>query len=240
MDTITNNLANFSTTGYKKEGASSQSFKDVLGVKIKDTSEWNIPKKMGTLNMGVKIGENYTDYSEGAFKETGNDFDFAISGNGFFAIEFTNKAGETSVKYTRDGSFTLNQQGNLVTKDGDYVLDTAGNHITVDPLATISSASNGAIYANDEYVATIGLTDFEDYNYLSKYGENLYDTVEGATQIPATATLHAGYLEQSNVEVVSEMVEMISIQRQYEANQKVIQTMDDSLDSAVNSLGQLV
>lgn len=239
MDTITNNLANFSTTGFKKEGATAQSFKDVLGVKIKDTSEWNIPRRLGTLNMGVKIGENYTDYSEGSFKETGNTWDFAIAGNGFFAIEFTNKAGETSVKYTRDGSFTLNQAGDLVTKDGDFVLDQAGNHINIDPLAVVSTASNGGIYVNGELAATIGLTDFEDYNYLEKYGENMYAPVEGATQIPATGKFVGGYLEQSNVEMVSEMVEMISIQRQYEANQKVVQTMDESLDSAVNKLGML-
>lgn len=239
MDTLTNNLANTDTTGYKKEGATSQSFDDVLGVKIKDTSEWNIPKRMGILNMGVKIGENYTDYSQGAFKETENTFDLALSGKGFFAIEFTNKAGETSVKYTRDGSFTLTKEGNLVTKDGDFVLDKNGNHIHIDPFADVSINRNGAIYANGNHTVDIQVTDFEDYNYLSKYGENLYDPVEGATQQPSTAQVYEGYLEASNVETVSEMVEMISVTRQYEANQKIIQAMDESLEKTVNDLGKL-
>jgi len=239
MDTITNNMANFDATGFKKEGATSQAFKDVLGVKIKDTSEWNIPKRLGNLNMGVKIGENYTDWQQGAFRETTNTFDLALSGTGFFQIEYTDKQGNTSMKYTRDGSFILNQQGNLVTKDGDFVLDTNGNHITVDPFASISIARNGNIYANDELVTQIRVADFADYNYLSKFGENMYDIDPAQEVQQGTAQIYSGYLEQSNVEIVSEMVQMIAISRQYETNQKVIQTMDSSLDIAVNQIGRL-
>ena len=94
MDTLTNNLANSATVGFKKEGATSQAFRDVLAYKIKDTSETpNLARRIGSMNMGVKIGENYTDYGEGPLKETGNTYDLAITGPGFFAIEFTNKAG---------------------------------------------------------------------------------------------------------------------------------------------------
>ncbi len=240
MDTLTNNLANTTTTGFKKEGATSQSFKDVLGVRINDTSDWNVPHRMGTLNMGVKIGENYTDYSEGPFQETGNTYDLGIAGNGFFNIEYTNKAGDTSVKYTRDGSFAITQEGYLVTKDGDYVLDTAGNHIHINPLAaSVQINTHGQIYQDGELAGTIALTDFEDYNYIAKFGENLYDTVEGATPFAADGEIFQGYLEGSNTNVVSDMVEMIAIQRQYEANQKVITTMDSSLSNAVNNLGKL-
>lgn len=241
MDVLTNNLANTSTTGFKKEGTTSQSFKDVLGVKIKDTSEWNIPKRLGVMSMGVKIGENYTDYSQGSVRETGNPFDLALSGPGFFAIEFTNKAGETSVKYTRDGGFTLTQEGTLVTKDGDFVLDSDGNHITLDPFATVSIDRAGNIYENDENTGIqIQVADFEDYNYIEKYGENLYQPVEGATLLDdAEGQVYQGYLEMSNVETVQEMVNMIAITRQYETNQKVIQTMDESLQSAVTDLGRL-
>ena len=99
MDTMTNNLANATTNGFKKEGATSQSFDSVLAYKIKDTSEaGNLSKRLGSMSMGVKIGENYVDYSVGSFKETGNTLDLALSGSGFFTISFTNKAGETSVK----------------------------------------------------------------------------------------------------------------------------------------------
>ncbi|MBO5292328.1 MAG: flagellar hook-basal body protein [Lachnospiraceae bacterium] len=240
MDVLTNNLANASTIGFKKEGATSQAFDDVLALKIKDTSESpNCAKRLGTMSMGVKIGENYTDYSQGSFRETGNTYDLAIAGNGFFAIEFTNKAGETSTKYTRDGSFTLNQEGYLVTEDGDYVLDEDGDQIKLNPLLDSVIDAAGNIYQGNTIVATIGITDFEDYNYLEKYGENLYQTVDGATEREATAQIRSGYLEMANLQVVSEMVNMIAITRAYETNQKIIQTYDGSLDIAVNQLGKL-
>ena len=112
MDTLTNNLANSTTVGFKKEGSTSQSFNAVLALKVKDTSEpANIPKRIGYNNPGVKIGENYTDWSQGSFKITDNTYDLALSGNGFFEIEFTNKAGETSTKYSRDGSLPLHRKG---------------------------------------------------------------------------------------------------------------------------------
>ena len=122
MDTLTNNLANSTTVGYKKEGTTSQSFDSVLAYKLKDiTQPGNLPKRMGINTPGVKIGENYTDYSQGSFKITDNTYDLALSGDGFFNIEFTSKSGETSTMFTRDGSFSVNTEGYLVTKNGDYV-----------------------------------------------------------------------------------------------------------------------
>lgn len=247
MDTLTNNLANVATTGYKKEGATSQTFADALAVKLQDSSEWYLSRRMGNMQPGVKIGENYTDWSEGGFRGTENPFDLALSDSGFFQIEFTDKAGNTSVKYTRDGSFTLTLEGTLVTKDGDYVLDTNGNHITIDPTqpTTIDRQGNITQGDNAQILATIGITDFErnpegtDYYYLEKYGENLWQTIPGATEIPSNAQIYSGYLEQSNVETVQEMVNMIAINRQYEINQKIITTMDGTLDTAVNNLGRL-
>ena len=135
MDIMTNNLANASTVGYKKEGSTSQSFNDVLTVKIKDQSVGmrNV-QKIGIKNPGVKIGENYTDYTQGSFRITDNTYDLALAGDGFFAIEFTNKAGETDTKYTRAGQFTLNKDGYLVTEEGDYVLDTQNRRIRLNTL----------------------------------------------------------------------------------------------------------
>ena len=123
MDVLTNNLANSATVGFKKEGATTQAIDDVLANHIKDQSNPNNVRHIRSLSLGAKVGENYTDFTQGAFQTTENPFDLALSGNGFFACEYTNKAGVTSVKYTRDGSFILNQSGDLVTKDGDYVLD---------------------------------------------------------------------------------------------------------------------
>ncbi len=239
MDVLTNNLANSATIGFKKEGSTSQSFKDVLAYKIKDTSENpNIGRSIGYNTPGVKIGENYTDYSQGAFKETENSLDLALSGSGFFEIEFTNKAGETSTKYTRDGSFTMNEQGDLVTKDGDFVLGTNGK-IRLNPLLETSITQSGNVVQNGVTVATLQITDFEDADYLEHYGENMYQTVEGATEVDSTAKVFSGYLETSNVQVVSEMVQMIAVTRAYESNQKLIQAYDTTLDTTVNTLGRL-
>lgn len=239
MDVLTNNLANSATVGYKKEGSTSQSFSDVLAYKIKDTSESvNLAKKVGTNNPGVKIGENYTDYTQGAFKTTGNAYDLALAGDGFFSIEFTNKSGETSTKYTRDGSFTLNNEGYLVTADGDYVLGEKGR-IKLDPLKDATVDEAGTIFQNNVAVDQLQLTDFEDYDYLQHYGENLYEPVEGAVIQDANTKVFSGYLEASNVQVVQEMVDMISVTRAYESSQKVIKTYDASLEIAVNQLGKL-
>ena len=240
MDTMTNNLANADTVGYKKEGATSRSFDAVLAVKLKDESVGlqNV-QKIGYNNPGVIIGENYTDFTQGSFRVTDNTYDLALAGSGFFAIEFTNKAGETSTMYTRAGQFTLTNEGYLVTEDGDYVLDTQNRRIQLDTLTDSKIRNDGTIVQNEVAVAQIQVTDFEDYNYLEKYGENLYRPVEGATIIPADAQVKSGYLEMANVQIVSEMVNMIAITRAYESNQKIIQTYDSSLEIAVSQLGRL-
>ena len=245
-------LANAATTGYKKEGTTSQAFDDVLAYKIKDESEAaNLPRRIGVNTPGVKIGENYTDWSEGSFQETGNTFDLALSGTGFFTVEFKSKgqynrlmgydaeAGATSIKYTRDGTFKLDTNGYLVTADGDHVLGTNNQYIRLDPLKTTNIDENGNIYQDDRRIATLRITDFEDYSYLEKYGENYYQPVDGATTKAADTKVYSGYLETSNIQVVEEMVNMITIQRAYESNQKLIQTYDSSLEVAVNQVGKL-
>ena len=238
MDVLTNNLANASTVGYKKEGATSQAFDEVLAVKIKGTTDPGKVKSLGNISLGVKIGENYTDYSQGSLRETNNSYDMAIAGDGFFAVEFKSKAGQTSTKYTRDGSFTLNKDGYLVTQDGDYVLGKNGR-IKLDTMNTSVIDKNGNIYQNNTLVATLDITDFEDYNYLEKYGENYYQPVEGAKEKNGEYQVIAGYLEMSNIKVVSEMVEMISVSRAYETNQKLIQTYDSTLEIAANQIGKI-
>ena len=259
LDTLTNNLANADTTGYKKEAMVTQAFDDMMSFRIKDTSSIFDANRTGYISLGAKVGETYTNWDMGNFKETGNDFDLAIGGKGFFAIAFTNKNGETSVKYTRDGSFTVNREGYLVTTDGDYVLNqngamnadpAEGNRIRVNPnfpfmveelgnVTQMPLQAGGAI-AQANALGTIGLVDFENYDYLEKYGENLYDAIPGYQAIAATGSINQGYLEASNVNVVTEMVDMITIQRAYEAGQKVIQTMDSNLGIAATQVGKVV
>ena len=248
LDVLSNNLANADTTGYKKEGTTATTFGDELAFRIRDTSDYGLPKRIGGITYGTKLGQVYTDYSTGNLKVTDNDTDFAINGDGFFAIAFTNKAGETSVKYTRDGAFTVNRNGYLVTKDGDYVLNTngvltgnagEGNYVRVDPNAKIQVNELGQVYQNDQLVSNIGVVNVDNYDYLEKYGENMYETVDGAVQKDTGALMHQGYLETSNINVVSEMVEMITISRAYESSQKAVQTADSMLDKAVNEVGRV-
>lgn len=240
MDTMTNNLANASTVGFKREGTTSQSFDSVLAVKLKDSSVGlNTVQRLGMNNPGVKIGENFVDYSQGSFRITDNTFDLALSGDGFFAIEYTNKAGETSTKYTRAGNFTLNNEGYLVNNDGDYVLGTDNRRIKLNPLLDAAITKDGTITQNDARVAQIQVTDFEDYNYLERFGETYFQPIEGAKTMQSQAEVNSGCLEMANVQVVSEMVNMISITRQYESNQKILQTLDRSLEKTVNDLGKI-
>lgn len=242
MDVVTNNMANADTTGYKKVDVTSQSFARQLAVKINDSTEGvNLVRGIGGVALGVKIGETYYDMTQGNFRQTGSQYDFALSGTGFFAISTTDKSGTEHIRYTRDGNFTVTKDGFLVTKDGDFVLGEGGNRIQIPNANTVSISVNelGEIYAGNNYISTLQVVDFENYDFLSSYGENMYEPVGGAVMIDADATVSQGYLEMSNVNMVTEMVDMIAITRAYETNQKMIQTVDNVLNKTVNDIGRI-
>ena len=240
MDILTNNLANASTVGFKKEGSTSQPFREVLAVKIKDSSVGlGTVQPIGHSRLGVKIGENYTDYTQGSFRITDNTYDLALAGSGFFALEYTDSQGETSTKYTRAGNFTLTQEGYLVNNDGMYVLDTQNRRIQLDTLKDAAIDSIGSIIQDGRQVARIQVTDFEDYDYLEKFGDTFFQPVEGATPMEGSAEVKSGVLEMSNMSVISEMVNMIAVTRAYESNQKIMKTYDESLGIAVSQLGKV-
>ncbi len=249
MDVMTNNLANSATTGYKKEAMVAQAFDERLAIKIKDTSEFaNRPTGIGYISLGTKVGETYTNWDQGAFQITDKDSDFALGGKGFFAIEFTNKAGQTSIKYTRDGAFVVDTDGYLRTVDGDYVLNSdgaltsqygEGYRVQIDPIKKYSVASDGTITQDGEEADTIGVIDIADYDYINKYGENLYDLIQGGQIVESEAIVQQGMLEASNVNVIDEMVSMITIARAYEAGQKMIQAEDSTLEKTANTVGRV-
>ena len=257
MDVLTNNLANANTNGYKKEGATAQAFRDQLALKIKDyTDAPYTARGLGIINAGVKIGEGYVDWTEGPMKETNNTFDLAIGGYGFFGVEYTNKAvnierdsaGITNTMYTRDGNFTLNSEGVLVTQDGDYVLSSDGGRIEIDPNKSVQINVLGDIIQDGEVVARVGVFDFEkttypdgriSYDNLEHYGENFFIPIDGTNTVEAEYTIYPGFLEQSNVSVVDEMVNMIAVQRNYDTNQRMITTIDGTLDIAAKQLGRI-
>lgn len=240
LDVIANNMANADTNGYKAEGSTSRAFSQVLGVKIHDDSEAYTQRGIGKMSLGVRIGETYRDWSSGSFKTTGNTYDLAIAGNGFFTISMTDKSGNTHTRYTRDGSFAITPDGHLTTKDGDYVLDDGGQPVVLPTDGEKPVVDkDGTITVNGQYIAKLGLADFEDYDYLKQYGENQFDAVDGATQKNAECTVEQGMIESSNISIVDEMVNMITVTRNYESGQKMIQTVDSLLDKAVNTVGRL-
>lgn len=243
LDVLSNNMANADTVGYKKQGTTSQSFDDELTIRIHDNNVYLADHKtVGNMNLGVKIGETYHDFSQGSLRETGNTYDLALSGDGFFTIQTTNKQGVTSTKYTRDGSFTVNTEGYLVTKDGDYVLDNNGRQIQIPGAQTAANVifdEKGNITVDGQMVATLGIASFTDPQALLLYGENMYEATDAAGLQASTATVNQGYLEMSNTNVIEEMVDMITVTRAYEAGQKMIQTVDSTLQQATTEIGRV-
>lgn len=239
LDVVSNNLANSATLGYKADSVSSQAFDQMLTIKIRDGSQAYHNQAIGTMSLGVKVGEVYTDYSQGSFRNTGGNFDVALSGNGFFTVNYTNSRGQTSKRYTRDGSFQVTKDGYLVDTEGNRVQGTGGD-IRIDTNAkSVTIDKMGTITVDGAVVDRLLVTDFEDYDYLVKLNDNMYTTVDGATEKESNAAVVQGYTEQSNVNVVAEMVDMITITRAYEANQKMIKAMDSMMDKAVNQAGRL-
>jgi len=240
LDVISNNLANSATVGYKKEGVTSQSFDEQLTIKIKDKSEPITGERViGSMSLGVKIGEVYTDYSEGSLRQTENTFDLALDGDGFFQVAVTDRNGDTHLRYTRAGSFHMTSDGYVVNSEGNHLQGESGDVMVPTDAGEILVDIDGSIYADGEYVDKLTLVDFEDYDYLKKYADVMYEPVEGAVEKDATGLIRQGYTEQSNVNVVTEMVNMIAITRAYEANQKVIQSVDQTLDNSANSIGRV-
>lgn len=239
LDIISNNLANAATVGFKKESVTNQSFDNVLTLKIKDASENYTDKSIGTMSLGVKLGQAYTDFKQGSLRKTGNTYDLALEGSGFFNVSVTDKNGKESIKYTRDGSFTLTEDGSIVDQSGNHLQSDSGNLTIPADTSDITVDPDGSIYADGVLAGKIKITDFEDYTYLKKQGDTMYVTLDGAKEVATNATMEQGYTEQSNVNTVSEMVDMIAVTRAYEANQKIIQSVDTTLDLAVNSIGKV-
>lgn len=239
LDVVSNNLANSATLGYKADSVSSQAFDQMLTIKIRDGSQAYHNQAIGTMSLGVKVGEVYTDFSQGSFRNTGGNFDVALSGNGFFTVHYTNSRGQTSTRYTRDGSFQVTKDGYLVDTEGNRVQGAGGDIRIATDAKSVSIDKTGTITVDGAVVDQLLVTDFEDYDYLVKLNDNMYTTVDGATEKTSNASVVQGYTEQSNVNVVAEMVDMITITRAYEANQKMIKAMDSMMDKAVNQAGRV-
>jgi flagellar basal-body rod protein FlgG len=241
LDVLTNNLANANTNAYKKDTVIFESFPSVLTSRINDTkSKTNPSGKPGEMNLGSDIGEVFTYYTQGELVKTNNNSDFAIDGsaNAFFSVKSTNANGGTKEYYTRDGAFVTNTDNQLVTRYGDLVLGQNGP-ITVNSFADLTVQEDGTISQGGKPIDKFKLSTFDDTKALRKYGFNLVAVEGEVKQHPFTGNVRQGFIEQSNVNNITEMINMINVMRSYEANQKVLQQQDNILGKAVNEVGVL-
>ena len=243
FDIVSNNLANANTTGFKK---SKVSFASMLPLKDEEAeiinADKNIPEniKKGVFNTFPFINTVKTDFSQGYIKETGNDLDFAISGDGFFAL----KDAQGNIKFTRDGSFTLKTDGTLVNQNGEQVLDANLKSIKIptQDVKFLNVDELGNIYVNDNFIAKLAVKDVDDKSQFSRVGSNEYVVKDmNLVKDSKSFSLYQGYLEGSNINIVKEMTSMIQLMRSYEATQKVITTIDTQLDQkAANDVGRII
>lgn len=243
MSVIANNLANVSTTGFKK---SRPAFQDLLYETVNQpgaASSQNTELPSGLmLGTGVRTVATGKIFTQGTLTQTENSLDMAIQGRGFFQILLP----DGSTGYTRDGSFSMNSQGQLVTASG-YQLDPAVSipaetlSITLGVDGTVSALVAGS--TSPTQVGSIQLADFINPQGLQAAGENLYkETVSsgspqaGTPGLNGVGTLLQGSLEGANVNVVEELVNMIETQRAYEMNSKAIKTVDEMLQFVSQTL----
>jgi len=226
MDNTAHNLSNANTTGFKKSLMAS-----ITQVDINRNDELKLHQ-----DEEHQMSENYIDYSQGSLVITDNPFDLALEDSGFFEI-----ATENGIRYTRNGSFTRNGMGDLVTLQGHKVLDENKQPINLEEAADFSVSASGRVYTNGKEVARLSIVDFANKRTeLGREGYNLYYSKTGAEPEQAVNTpVKQGFLETSNVSVIDSMVEMIRFQRNYEANQKSVQSEDDTLSKAVNDVGRV-
>jgi flagellar basal-body rod protein FlgG len=240
MDVVANNLANVNTVGFKKSRAD---FQDLLyqtlrpaGATVAEGAQVPAPLEVG---LGVRPVTTVAQFTPGSLEQTGNPLDVAISGNGFFKIQTPQ-----GVAYTRDGSFKLDSQGSLVSSDGykvlpDIRIPDGAQHISIGPDGTVTAVPPGQ--TEPSVVGQITLARFANPAGLSHMGGNAFapsaasgTPTEGTPGNEGLGSLMGNTLEMSNVQIVEEMVAMITAQRAYEVNSKSIQTADDMLSTANN------
>jgi flagellar basal-body rod protein FlgF len=264
FNAIANNLANADTHGYKRDLAVQKAFPQLLLRRMSDDGVLRVPYRdqgigsvdkapvIGVLGTGVEENEVYTVFDQGSLEQTENSFDLALQGEGFFVVQ--TPGGE---RYTRNGSFLIGPEGLLVTKQGYPVLGENGpiriklNNFVVD--------ENGRIFENDSFgddperlisvrenewqnteeVDRLRIVDVRQTRYLRKQGDSLWRSTResGDAEIiygENRPKVRQGFLETANVNPVTEMVQMIEVNRAYEANQKVIQAHDESTSRLIS------
>lgn len=216
LDTIANNLANASTTGYRSE---LDMFSAVLAG-AKGTSGTALNQAINSYGI---LGGSTLDFSEGSLQTTGNDLDMAIEGKGFFVVQTAN-----GPMYTRDGSFQVSTNGRLTTAAGDAVMGDRG--VLTLPPGPISIAPDGTISSNNAVVGRLKLVEFPPATQITSAGATYYSAPANSA-VPATeSSVRQGVLESSNVNPIEGMVELITAQRSAETMQKALSMFNSAMD----------
>jgi flagellar basal-body rod protein FlgG len=239
VDVISNNLANMTTTGFKRRRAEFQDlvYQNLRRVGSNTSDSGTIVPAGAQVGLGVRTAAIYRINEQGTLQQTGNSLDVAIQGSGYFQVTMPN--GDTA--YTRDGTFGLSPTGEIVTSDGFQVAPG----LTVPPNATsITISATGLVQATLDgqttptAVGTMQLAVFPNESGLDAQGDNLFlqsaasgNVVQGAPGSPGFGSVLQGFVEGSNVNVVTEVSDLITAQRAYEMNSKVITTSDQMLST---------
>ena len=232
MENVTNNIANADTTGYKKEHLVSHSFDAVLLERINDTHVVGYTRAVGPLNLGTQIDQLYVNFAQGGLEGTERSTDLALIGDVFFVMQTAD--GE---RYTRSGAFYIDELGFLIDGEGNLLLGDNGP-IYVGGL-NFSVDGSGGVWVDNEFVDNIRVVSFEDNGALRKQGSNLYFSLEEPLAVTQPYIIRQGFLETSNVDIAREMVDMLSVYRTYETNQRMITMIDETVGKAVNEIGRL-
>lgn len=232
---IANNMANAGTVAFKRDVAV---FKDFLPHDLAHGARARYPESWDQQTGGVDLSETFTDFSNGPLKATGRSLDVAILGQGFLRV-----AHPDGERLTRNGQFSLDADRRLVTADGGFpVLDAEGVAVAVPEEALeLSIASDGTISGltpagTSVELARLGLVEPSDYNALLKTGDGFFQSPGGDTPADPTTQIRQGFVEESGINPVASMVEMIETSRSFETNMNMIRLQDETLGRLLQSL----
>jgi flagellar basal-body rod protein FlgG len=234
LNTISNNMANIETIGYKSDKMTMSTFDEQMLLRTGRVAKRN-NTQLGTQTPIVKADQTYTDYSQGSPQETDGKYDFCISGDGFFSVR-TN----SGVQYTRNGAFSVSDNGTLMLDNIGPVLGADGNTITIDN-ENFTVSEDGRIYSETgRLLGQLRVTTF-DTATLHKEDNGMYTTTtDGGTDATGQTDILYGYLETSNVDMIDEMTDMISAERAYQGAAQMLKMYDNVLDQASNTVGRIV
>ncbi len=225
QDQIANNLSNANTTGFKQSGLFIKSYQKYVAD----------DQLQPFVNREIKADEVYIDYSEGPMKQTKNQLDMCIKGSGFLTVMTAD-----GVQYTRNGNFALNSEGFLVTSDGSKVMGTEG-YLRLERNLPVTISDRGEVLQDNMSMGFLKVVDFQKPYRMLRCGEGRFrpQLPDNPEVISAGYVVRQGYLETSNVDMIKNMVAMISAHRNFEADQKALQAQDQTLEQAVNQVGKV-